>query len=172
MSLNTWLKHSKEIGVAGFQKLNFSIAQSLNHIVDSPSKTEEHDSLIDLFLICCHSSFQASEHCPLGKIFFRDAPWTDIFKHPTENCATDVSSWIKDSMDTFIPSLLQTGTTMLGYTSVTALVTTGVYLSLLGIEFKRILERAKFLFAQRMWHRIVSNNSGSCDYSCGSVIWH
>lgn len=51
-----------------------------------------------IFFFCQHADWDLLHNFHYG------TSWTDIFKLPIENCATEVSSWVKTGMDVFIPS--------------------------------------------------------------------
>lgn len=64
-----WHKQSNFIDVASIQIFNFSVTESLSEILDFPtcfpSKSDQHSSLLNMFLICFPSSWRASQLCPI-----------------------------------------------------------------------------------------------------------
>ena len=81
---------------------------------EAPLGNSDHVVISVLVSLNCKAAHEKSYHRTLlsyeqgdwdsFRDFLRDVPWSDVFAHPAEKCAKEVSSWLSSGIEAFIPS--------------------------------------------------------------------
>lgn len=81
---------------------------------EAPLGNSDHGVVSVLASLNCKASQESPFHRTLFSYergdwdsfrdFLRDVPWTDVFAHPAEKCAEEITSWLSSGISAFIPS--------------------------------------------------------------------